>query len=106
LYFLLTGRPPAAGGALEPPRRLDRGIPRPLEAVCLKALAREPGERYPDVRALAADVSHYLSGLAVAAYPERPWERAGRFVRAYRAAILLVLAYLAMRLVLLLWRGF
>ncbi len=59
LFALLTGEPPVAGtsteeildqvrrGAIRSPRSLNPRIPRPLEAVCLKALATMPGDRYP-----------------------------------------------------------
>jgi tRNA A-37 threonylcarbamoyl transferase component Bud32 len=59
LYELLTGRPPyqadnaadletqAREARVIPPRRLNRRVPRALERVCLKALARVPEDRYP-----------------------------------------------------------
>ena len=120
LYFLLAERTPrgvaeAASGArtwtrpgageplpaVEPPRRQRPDIPRPLEAICLRALAREPGGRYPKVQELAADVARFLDGAAVTAYPEGPLEKAQRFLARYRIPILLVLAYLLMRTALL-----
>jgi len=118
LYFLLTGRAPGrtkagpdeptrtwAGpsrpSAIEPPRRLAAGIPRALEAICLKALAPDPEGRYPKVDDLAADVGRFLEGDRVSAYPENPWRRARRFATRHRTAIALVLAYLVMRVVLL-----
>ena len=42
-------------------------------------------------RPWAADVSRFLEGLAVSAYPEGPWRKARRFAHRHRAAILLVL---------------
>ena len=118
LYFLLTGRAPGrtkAGpdeptrtwpgatppSAIEPPRRLAPGIPRALEAICLKALAPDPEGRYPKVDDLAADVGRFLEGDGVSAYAENPWQRARRFATRHRTAIALVLAYLVMRIVLL-----
>jgi serine/threonine protein kinase len=73
-----------------------------LAAICAKAAAEEQSNRYAGVPELAADVSAYLDGLAVAAYRENLWERAGRFVKRHRAAILLIAAYLVMRIVMLL----
>ncbi|NUQ11600.1 MAG: serine/threonine protein kinase [Gemmatimonadaceae bacterium] len=79
--------------------------PAPLRAIVARATALEPGGRYPSVDALAADVRAWLDGLAVSAYAERPWERAARFYRRNEALVLLLLAYLAVRLFILWWRG-
>jgi hypothetical protein len=57
------------------------------------------------VDALAADVRAWLDGAAVSAYPESPWERALRFYRRNSALVLLLLAYLTVRLFILWWRG-
>ena len=83
----------------------EEATPRPLEAIRQRAMAQEPEERYPTVEALAADLALYLDGLPVAAYREGPLEWASRFVRRYRTPILLILAYLLMRVVLLLIYG-
>ena len=118
LYFLLTGRAPGrtkAGpddptrtrpgstrpSAVEPPRRLVPGTPRALEAICLKALAPDPEGRYPKVDDLAAEVGRFLEGERVSAYPENAWQRGRRFATRHRTAMVLVLAYLVMRIVLL-----
>src|SRR5262249_31164117 len=64
LYYLLTGRPPVEGevgevlravqrGEFPPPRRHDPAIDRALEAVCLRAMAHKPADRYASPRALA-----------------------------------------------------
>ena len=76
--------------------------PVPLRAVIEKARAAEPSERYAGATELAAEIGRYLAGLAVGAYRETLLQRLGRFYRRYRAAILLVLAYLLMR-VLVFW---
>ncbi|HLU48941.1 MAG TPA: serine/threonine-protein kinase, partial [Planctomycetota bacterium] len=79
LYELLTLRPAFAerDRALlirrvtteEPPalRRIDRAIPRDLETVVLKAIAKEPAHRYASARAMADDLDRFLSGLPVEA---------------------------------------
>lgn len=77
-------------------------LDRSLEAVCAKASAEIPGARYRKVQDLALDVSRYLDGLAVTAHRESMFEKASRFYRRYRFFILLILAYLLMRLLLLL----
>jgi eukaryotic-like serine/threonine-protein kinase len=121
LYFMLTGRAPGAVPAspdaptrtwagprapgasrIQPPREADNDLPRALEAICLKALAPQPAARYPGVSELTDDIARYLEGERVLAHPERLAERAVRFASRYRTPILLVLAYVVMRVVLLL----
>ncbi len=94
LAFLLGA--PASGVA---PKR----VPRALRAIAAKAQAREREARYPSVEALAADVSAYLAGEPVAADPEGPARRLGRLLVRHRVAVFLVLAYLAARVLVLLF---
>jgi len=98
LRFLLTGETPGKAAAEVRARAL---VPRPLRAVWEQAQALEPAARYPSVAGLAADVARFRDGLAVGAYRESVFERLARFGRTYRVAILLVLAYLLMRVLLL-----
>jgi serine/threonine protein kinase len=107
LYFLLTGRPPLPQGQGESPspRRLDRTIPRPLEAVCLKALAPDRADRYAGVLELAADLADFRAGRRVRAYPEGLRDKVLRLARKYQTALALVVAYLLMRLALLFFAG-
>jgi serine/threonine protein kinase len=111
LYYLLTGQAPAeqqaevgtelaAASSLVPPRRYDRSIPRPLEAVCLKALAAERGARHAGAAALTGDVADFLAGRRVRAYAEGPLEAAVRLGTKYRTALTLILAYLVVRILL------
>jgi serine/threonine-protein kinase len=86
----------------EPAEQRKVGVPRPLTAICDKATATEAGERYANVPDLAADVSSYLDGLPVRAYRENVLERAERLFARHRVAILLITAYLFMRLLSLL----
>ncbi|MFY9823437.1 MAG: serine/threonine-protein kinase [Thermoanaerobaculia bacterium] len=79
--------------------------PRPLAAIRRRAMAEEPAERYPKVEELAVDLALYLAGLPVGAHREGWLERIGRFVRRYRTPILLVLAYLLMRVLLIFFLG-
>jgi serine/threonine protein kinase len=122
LYFMLTGRAPgrspaspdastrtwaaprhaAVAPGIVPPRDLAPDLPRPLEAICLKALALEPERRYDGASELASDVGRFLEGERVAAYPEGLLGRALRFATRYRTPLLVLLAYVVMRLVLLL----
>jgi len=98
LHFLLAGSPPTAGS-------LPRGSPRPLAAIVRRCLAIARTERYTSVIELAADIRAFQAQDPVAAYPEGPLQKAGRVVSRYRVPIALVLAYMLMRVALLLWTG-
>jgi len=76
---------------------------RPLRAICSKAMAHEMSARYLSVQELAADVGKYLDGMPVSAYRENIFERAARLVDHNRVAVVLVLAYLLMRLLFILF---
>jgi eukaryotic-like serine/threonine-protein kinase len=97
LYSLLAREEPSADVVTVVHRRRD--LPRPLRAICARALALEPAERYSTVAALAQDVSQYRTGGRVYAYRENLLERAARIGRTYRVAILLMLTYIVMRVV-------
>jgi eukaryotic-like serine/threonine-protein kinase len=91
LYCLLTGRAPleagdsdieavlrrVRAGDIAPPRRVKRDVPPALEAVCLKAMALRPEDRYASARALAEDIEHWLADEPVSAWHE-PWPVRGR----------------------------
>jgi serine/threonine protein kinase len=94
LFLLLTNGVPDA----EPSAKLRlAGVPRPLAAICARALAVEPANRYQNVTALADDVARYRDNRKVQAYRETAIEKTVRFGRTYRTAILLVVAYIVMR---------
>ena len=76
---------------------------RPLQAMCAKAMASEMSARYSSVQELASDVGRYLDGMPVSAYRENIFERAARLVSHNRVAVVLVLAYLFMRLLFILF---
>lgn len=98
LRFLLT-KSPNSNAAADEKQHLDKA----LEAICSKAAAQDPEGRYPTVSALALDVSRYLDGLAVAAHRESFFEKLARLYRRYRFFILLIAAYLVMRVLILLF---
>jgi hypothetical protein len=85
---------------------LRKSIPRPLEAICLKALAVDQRLRYPDVQSLIDDISSFSSHRRVAAYPEGFLGAARRLTSKYGTAISLILAYLVMRVLLMFWEQF
>jgi serine/threonine protein kinase len=104
LHLMLTDRLPEevadASASSGRPR-----IARPLASILRKALAPEPDHRYPDAREMGEDVKSYLSGLPVAAHREGPLERLGRLVVKYKTPIALIVAYMIMRVVLILITG-
>ena len=92
LYELLTGQLPFRGSKMmilaqvlhdEPrrPRQLRRALPRDLETVCLKAMAKEPGRRYQSAGELSGDLRRFLKGEPVLARPVGGVERAWRWCR-------------------------
>jgi serine/threonine-protein kinase len=106
LYCLLTGRAPFTDGDraevqrkvqrgdFPRPRALERGVARPLEAVCLKAMALKKEDRYAAPHELAADLERWLADEPVSCYRE-PWAvRLARWGRKYRTAVAGVVALL------------
>ncbi|HSY51355.1 MAG TPA: serine/threonine-protein kinase [Thermoanaerobaculia bacterium] len=82
---------------------LHRKIPRALAAVCAKATAATPRDRYATASDLAGDVSRWLDGQPVSAYRENALELAGRWLSRNRALVTIVIAYLVMRVIVILW---
>jgi WD40 repeat protein/serine/threonine protein kinase len=81
------------------PRNLSPALPRDLETVVLKAIAREPARRYQTARALADDLERFLDGRPITARPVGHVERAVKWVKRNRivtgAALAVVLALTA-----------
>jgi serine/threonine protein kinase len=80
-------------------------VPAPLRAIIARATAAQVSDRYASVDSLATDVRAWMDGARVSAYAERWWEKLARFYRRNSALVLLLLAYLAVRLFILWWRG-
>lgn len=80
-------------------------IARPLASIIARATAAAPSARYADALALRDDLRRFAAQERVHAHRESIIERTLRFVSAYRTAILLIVAYLVMRVAFLLWRG-
>lgn len=106
LYELLSGRPPfAADTALETlrlaaetePGALEN-IPRDLDVISLKCLAKEPAARYSSAAALAEDLERWLEGRAILARPSTSRERLWRWARRNPIAAALAAAFLALLL--------
>lgn len=101
LYELLAGRPPLelrSGSLLDavrivreddPPRltSINRGVPRALDCVVAKALAKSPEKRYTSAGELAADLRRHLAGEPVLAAPRRPWDGVRAYSRRHKAVV-------------------
>ena len=84
MYVLLTGSAPFQGtvsevmdkvqrGEFAPPSQVKSHVPRALEAVCLKAMALRPEDRYASAGELASDIEHWLADEPVKARRESAW---------------------------------
>lgn len=88
LYECLTGKKPFAGMALvdkihavaheepKPPRKVTPAVPYEIELICLKAMAKDPEDRYATAEAMAEDLRRFRDGRPVEAKPPTPWRRA------------------------------
>jgi tetratricopeptide (TPR) repeat protein len=102
----LTGKPAQEGedigellhrvkrGEFTKPRQLVPSIDRPLEAICLKAMALGPEDRYASSRSLAEDVERWMADEPVAAYREPVATRLARWGRRHRTLVAGVAALL------------
>jgi tRNA A-37 threonylcarbamoyl transferase component Bud32 len=92
LYELLCGQLPFRGSKAmlivqvlheepRPPRKINDTVPRDLETICLKAMAKAPGRRYASARELAEDLRCFLKGEPIRARPVGRWEKGVRWAR-------------------------
>jgi eukaryotic-like serine/threonine-protein kinase len=112
LYVLLTNEPPFRGdsdevieavqsGRFPAPRELKPRVPRALEAICRRAMALQPGQRYESALALAGDIERWLADEPVYAW-NAPWfERTRSWVRHHHVLVAGCAAALGVALVAL-----
>lgn len=93
LYVLLTGQPPfhedsveatlvAVGeGKFQPPRSINRQIPRALASICCKAMSKQPVERYPSAVEVGDDLRNFLANERVVAHHDSTLEKFARWCR-------------------------
>jgi len=99
LYCLLTGKPPVEGddigavlhavqeGQFRRPSQHDPALDKALEAVCLKAMATQPEDRYATPKALADDLDRWMADEPVTAWREPFSRRARRWARRNRTKV-------------------
>ena len=121
LYETLTGRPPflAATSAATlqqvlgkepvPPSKLNPQVPRDLETICLKCLAKEPHRRYASAADLAADIDRFLNHEPILARPVGRLERLARWGQrnpapAFLASALVLTGFVGLAAILWQWR--
>jgi len=118
LYELLVGERPFDSRSFDgwarairesepqPPSRLRRDVPRDLDALTLRALAKSPSERYPTVAHFAEDLRRFVRGEPVEArgrpfgYLATKWVRRNRFASASAAVALCAVAIASVTYVL------
>ena len=100
LYSILTGIAPYDGPSiidvltaarkrtLQPPRKIDPSIDKALEAICLKAMAREPDKRYANPTELIDDVERWFRDEPVSARCETFVSHTLRFIRHNSTSVL------------------
>ncbi len=108
LYEMLCGERPFRGSRAmlvhqvlheepRPPRQINDKIPRDLETICLKAMAKEPGKRYQTAGDLAGDLRRFLRGEPILARPVGRFERLWRWcVRNPAVASLIAAVFLSL----------
>ena len=92
LFELLTGHRPFRGSTqmlvhqtllqdAPSPRKLNAGVPKDLETICLKCLEKDASKRYPSARELCAELHRFLDGHQIRARPISPVARCWRWGR-------------------------
>jgi serine/threonine protein kinase len=97
LYYLLTGKPPfnqssvaailqaVQTGDFQPPRQVNPQVGQALDAVCRRAMALSPADRYRSPRELIDDLERWMADEPVSAWKESPLAKAARWTRKNRA---------------------
>lgn len=100
LFHILTGKLPFEGltgdemisnviaGNPIPPRRLEPGISKPLEAICLRAIRFQQEERFQSVKSLSDELDRFLADEPIDSYQESIFERTARWARKNRTWVM------------------
>ncbi len=100
LYFVLTGKPPfqqeddlpgllrkVERGEFLPPSQINPRVDRALDAICLKAMALDPKDRYATARELAVEIEHWLADEPVSSWREPRRKKLERWVRRHKPLV-------------------
>ncbi len=111
LYELLTLQPPFVGDTREriinqitnneptPPRKLNKRVPHDLQTICLKALEKNPADRYQSGAVMASDLRAYANRFAISARRAGPIARAAKWSRRHRGLSAAIAAASALALI-------
>lgn len=122
LYKILTGVAPFNGSSFlqirkqiltadfPQPTQLERGLSKAIEAICLKAMALDPNQRYATALDLASDIESYLADEPVQAYQEPVTRRVARWSRRHRSVVGTLVASMALLMAIIVgsafWMGY
>ena len=99
LYYLLINRPPVTDrnldqilakvqrGEFAKPREVNPSLPRPLEAICLKAMSRDYRNRYDSPMRLARDIERWLADEPIEALVDPISIQIGRWLRRHQVFV-------------------
>ena len=111
LYYVLTGQNPVQGsdaptvlvqvqrGIIRAPISVTPNVPKALNAVCMRAMAKEPADRYASMGDFAADLERFLADEAVSAFDEPVQVKARRWIRKNPAPVGVLAATILLGLV-------
>ncbi|HUG68329.1 MAG TPA: protein kinase [Pirellulaceae bacterium] len=120
LFYLLTGQTPVEGtslhevlqnvksGAIRHSCDAAMNVPKPLRAICRRAMALRPEDRYGTALAIADDIEHWLADEPVSVHQESWSDRITRWTRRHRtwfqavsASFLAIIGVLVLAIVLI-----
>jgi serine/threonine protein kinase len=115
LYRILTGTVPYSGTNLQEalgraklnqfvrPRDRNSRVPRELEAICLKAMATLPADRYQKATDMGKDLENWLDGEPISVVPDHLFRKSERWLRKHAKGVIASLLLLGLTAAALLW---
>jgi serine/threonine protein kinase len=115
LYRILTGTVPYSGTSVEEalnrarlnefvrPRERNWKIPKELEAICLKAMATLPSDRYQKATDMGMDLENWIAGEPISVVPDTLLKKSERWLRRHARGVIASLLLLGLTAAALLW---